>query len=86
MALIPVEELSVLKPASEAKSVSQSALDSQQIMTVAHQINTAANTASTHVVYYGDLREATKKSLKDNGYKISQVPQQIGCAYKISWE
>lgn len=68
MALIPQEELTTLKSADAVKAVASTAVATQEEMSVAHLINTAANTGSTWVVCNRPISETLVTKLKSMGY------------------
>lgn len=70
MALIPIEEISELKPASDVKDVADTALDLIEEGQVARAINLAANTGEHSVVWEHPLSDTLRKKLNEKGYTI----------------
>lgn len=68
MALIPQEQLTTLKAASDVLSVATTAVATQEEMSVAHLINSAANTGLTYVVCNRPISEELITKLKSMGY------------------
>lgn len=73
MSLVKREDMTTLRPASEAKATAATAEDDLQIQSIAYLINEAANTGLYRVVYQQHLRENVKKTLESNGYTIKYV-------------
>ena len=92
MALIPVEEKNTLKPASEVKSVADTAAVDQQLSAVAYQINTQANTGAYSTMWSGtELLEDVKSELEGQGYIVKPIKASLNRdsalpQYVISWE
>lgn len=70
MSLVNKDEMTALRPASEARSTAQTAEDEIQLMAVAFAINQASNTGEYRVEFQEQLRDAVKSELESNGYKI----------------
>ena len=70
MALIPQDELTTLQAASAVKSVAESAALDQERMSVAHAINSAANTGETRTILNRRLSAAMITELETNGYVL----------------
>lgn len=68
-----IENLTQLVPAATAKSTALSAERDIQLKTVAHAINTAANTGCTEVKINQPLLDEVKTELETNGYKVYPV-------------
>lgn len=86
MSLIPQEELTTLKAASAVKTISENAEADQQIMTIAYQINTAANTGATSILFMNALLPATKAALTSKKYTIKPIGSNVPCDhFEISW-
>ena len=86
MSLIPKDEITQLKRASEVKSVAESAKDDFQLAAVAAAINNAANTGETSTIFEQKLTESVRSTLESRGYEI----QYFGVAdptrmVKIDW-
>ena len=71
MSLIPQDELTTLKAASAVKTVAESAALDQERMSVAHAINSAANTGETRTIINRRLSDAMKSELKTQGYTLT---------------
>lgn len=70
MSLVNKEDMTKLRPASEARSTAETAEDEIQLMAVAYAINNASNTGQYKVQFQEQLRDATKSALESNGYRI----------------
>ena len=88
MALIPQDELTTLKAASAVKTVAESAALDQERMSVAHAINSAANTGETRTIINRRLSDAMKSELETNGYvlKYNVAKANVVDEVCISWE
>lgn len=84
MALIPNDELTILKPASELLAVSVSAEADAQLKSIAYQLNSAANTGETSIQHEGRLLDEVVKKLKEHGYALT-VKHAGGIGYIISF-
>nr|DAK99499.1 MAG TPA: hypothetical protein [Caudoviricetes sp.] len=87
MSLIPREELTTLKSASEVRSVAESAYEIHEEMSIAHDINTAANSGEKSVAVVRKLSESIISKLKSNGYTITDASENYPEPYcfVISW-
>lgn len=87
MSLIPREELTTLKFASEVRSVAESAYEIHEEMSIAHDINTAANSGEKSVAVVRKLSESIISKLKANGYTITDASENYPEPYcfVISW-
>lgn len=87
MSLIPREELTTLKSASEVRSVAESAYEIHEEMSIAHEINTAANSGEKSVAVVRKLSESIISKLKANGYTITDASENYPEPYcfVISW-
>lgn len=87
MSLIPREELTTLKSASEVRSVAESAYQIHEEMSIAHDINTAANSGEKSVAVVRKLSESIVSKLKANGYTITDASENYPEPYcfVISW-
>ena len=88
MSRIPQDELTELKSATAVKGVSATAIAELEEMSVAHLINTAANTGEYQAVYNRPISEALRTKLKGQGYTLSE-PAPIarpGDETIISWK
>ena len=87
MSLIPREELTTLKPASDVRNVADSAYEIHEEMSVAHDINTAANSGEKSITIVRKLSENLESKLKAKGYTITTAsenyPEPYCCV--ISW-
>lgn len=70
MALIPIEEISNLKSASEVKSVADTALDIIEEQQVAKLINIAANAGQHSAMWQHDMSDELKTKLESMGYTV----------------
>ena len=70
MSLIPQDELTTLKNASEVYAVSEDAELEQETNAVAYAINSAANNGNTSVLINHKLSDALAATLKEKGYKF----------------
>lgn len=73
MSLVPKDQMTILRSASEAKATAQSAEDEIQLQAVAYAINNASNTGQYEVVFQEKLRDATKSELEAKGYTIKYI-------------
>ena len=68
MALIPQDQLTTLKSAADVMSVASTAVATQEEMSIAHLINSAANTGCTFVVCTKPISAELVEKLKSMGY------------------
>lgn len=83
------EDLTVLRPASELALLAADAEKIQELNSVAHQCNCAANTGLTELTWSRSLFAETIAELKAQGYKVTEVTDHIaveGSMYIISWK
>lgn len=87
MSLIPREELTTLKSASDVRLVADSAYEIHEEMSVAHDINTAANSGEKSVTVVRKLSESIISKLKADGYEITDSSENYPepYCYVISW-
>lgn len=87
MSLIPREELTTLKPASDVRNVADSAYEIHEEMSVAHDINTAANSGEKSITIVRKLSENLESKLKAKGYTITTASENYPepYCYVISW-
>lgn len=87
MSLIPREELTNLKPASDVRNVADSAYEIHEEMSVAHDINTAANSGEKSITIVRKLSENLESKLKAKGYTITTASENYPepYCYVISW-
>lgn len=85
MALIERDKLNQLIPASEAKAVSETALDAINLAQVAYAINTAANTGETQTVVMTQMTDNTKEQLNAKGYKVNYKLTGAQPTLVVSW-
>lgn len=87
MSLIPREELTTLKPASDVRNVADSAYEIHEEMSVAHDINTAANSGEKSITIIRKLSENLESKLKAKGYTITTASENYPepYCYVISW-
>lgn len=87
MSLIPREELTTLKPASDVRNVADSAYEIHEEMSVAHDINTAANLGEKSITIVRKLSENLESKLKAKGYTITTASESYPepYCYVISW-
>lgn len=87
MSLIPREELTTLKPASDVRNVADSAYEIHEEMSVAHDINTAANSGEKSITIVRKLSENLESKLKAKGYTITTASENYTepYCYVISW-
>ena len=81
-----IENLTQLVPAATAKATAINAEKDIQLKTVAHAINTAANTGCTEVKFNQPLLDEVKAELEGQGYKVYTVgladPDKV---WMITW-
>ena len=70
MSLIPKEEMTELKTASDVKAVADSAIADQREMEAAYLINSAANTGLHTAVWAKEMPEDLKSTLEGKGYQV----------------
>jgi len=68
--LIPSDEMTTLKPASEVKTIADEAEEILEQQSVAYLINEAANTGSHMVVWSKSISDELKQVLEGQGYKV----------------
>lgn len=87
MSLIPREELTTLKSASDVRNVANSAYEIHEEMSVAHDINTAANSGEKSITIVRKLSENLESKLKAKGYTITTASENYPepYCYVISW-
>lgn len=87
MSLIPREELTTLKSASDVRNVADSAYEIHEEMSVAHDINTAANSGEKSITIVRKLSENLESKLKAKGYTITTESENYPepYCYVISW-
>jgi len=88
MSRIPQDELTTLKAATAVKTVAEGAVAELEEMSVAHAINTAANTGAYEVVYSKPISAALKTKLAGQGYVLSSPSPiaRVGDEVIISWK
>lgn len=87
MSLIPREELTTLKSASDVRLVADSAYEIHEEMSVAHDINTAANSGDKSVAIVRKLSENLRAKLEAHGYTVEDASENYPepYCYVISW-
>lgn len=87
MNMIDKDKLTTLISASEARSLSQSALISAESSTIAYAINNAVNTGETSVLYNNIISSSMMEKLESAGYLVEPFENTAkpGTQYKISW-
>ena len=78
--LIPIDEMDVLKSASEVKTVADAALQLQDEASAAHLINEAANTGQHMALWRRPMSDALKQTLEGQGYKVTRRAAGEGTA------
>ena len=88
MTRIKPEDMNKLIAATDAKTVSSTAMTDLEEMSVAACINSAANTGETMAQYSHPISDVLKTKLEGQGYKLIQpVPIAApGSAWIISWK
>ena len=88
MSRIPQDELTTLKAASAVNTVAEGAIAELEEMSVAHLINTAANTGEYRAVYSKPISDALRTKLTGMGYKLSEPAPlaKSGDETIISWD
>ncbi len=88
MTRIKPEDMTTLQAASTVKTVAEGAVAELEEMSVAHLINTAANTGEYRAVYSKPLSAALKTKLEGQGYTLtSPAPMaKLGDETIISWD
>ena len=87
MDMIDKDKMTTLISASEARSLSQSALISAESSTIAYAINNAVNTGETSVLYNNIISSNMIEKLESEGYLVEAIKNTAvpGTQYKISW-
>ena len=88
MSLVNKDEMTQLRPASEATQTAKTAEDDIQLQAVAFAINQASNTGLYRVIFQEALRENVKSQLESNGYTVRQADMRAydqGKNVEISW-
>lgn len=88
MSRIPQDEMPILKPATDVKTVASTAVADMEEMAVAAMINNAANCGEYSVVCPRPISAALQTKLTSNGYTLTQ-PAPIarpGDCWIISWK
>ena len=70
--LIPIDEMTTLKSASEVKAVADEAISIHEQQSVAALINQAANSGQHSVIWNRPMTDELKKVLEGQGYKITK--------------
>lgn len=70
--LIPMDELTVLKSASEVKAVADEAVQIIEQQTMAAAINSAANTGQHSITWSKPISDALKAVLEGQGYTVTK--------------
>lgn len=70
MALVDKDHMTILRPASEAKSTAETAEDDIQLMALAHAINSASNCGEYRTVFQENIRAKNKEELESKGYTL----------------
>ena len=78
-----MDELTELKQATEVKTVADSAVQTQEEQSVAHAINTAANTGQHCITWSKSLSKETITLLESKGYQV--VPNDRAADPSYSW-
>lgn len=79
--LIPTDQISTLKPASEVKAVADDADKIHEEQGVARLINLAANVGQHSAIYKHPMSDDLLKVLKGQGYKVTKMSPEF--MYKI---
>ena len=69
--LIPIDEITQLKSASDVSTVANEAVKIIEEETVAAAINTAANTGAHSITWSKTLSDELIKTLESQGYKVT---------------
>lgn len=88
MSRIPQEDLTTLQAASAVKTVAETAVAELEEMSVAHLINTAANTGEYSAVCSRPISETLRTKLEGQGYTLSEPAPlaKPGDETIISWK
>lgn len=70
--LIPMDELTILKSASEVKAVADEAVQIIEQQTMAAAINSAANTGQHSITWSKPISDALKAVLEGQGYTVTK--------------
>lgn len=88
MSRIAPEDMTTLQAASDVKTVAEGAVAELEEMSVAHLINSAANTGEYEAVYSKPISAALKTKLEGQGYTLT-APAPLaksGDVTIISWK
>ena len=77
MALIPQNELTELKNAASVLAIAKTAVATQEEMSIAHLINSAANTGCTFVVSTKPISKELVEKLPDDFFKSKLQQENI---------
>lgn len=73
MSLVPKDEMTTLRSASDSRTTAQTAEKDIQIQAIAYAINTAANTGLTETLFQSQLVDGVKEELESKGYTVRFV-------------
>lgn len=73
MSLVPKDEMTTLRSASDSRATAQSAEKDIQLQAIAYAINTAANTGLTETMFQSKLLDGVKDELEGKGYTVRFV-------------
>lgn len=68
--LTPIAELDILKSASDASSIADTAIEEQDEKVAAYIINTMANTGAHRLLYNHHMSDTLKATLIGKGYVV----------------
>lgn len=85
---VELQDMAKLIPASEAKSIAESAELYHELAALAHLINQAANTGEKQVWVNTPISDDAKKELEGQQYKVESVKESAkkDSQYIISWK
>lgn len=73
--LIPISEISVLRPASEVKAVADEAMQIIEKESIARLINIAANSGQHSAIWEHPMSAEVKTLVEGQGYRVTRVPR-----------
>ena len=85
--LIPIEDISTLKSASEVREVAKEAESLHTKAAVARLINLAANTGLNVAIWEHPMDDTIKTLLEGQGYAVTKVKHSASrdSQYRIEW-
>lgn len=87
MSLVPKDEMTTLRSASDSRDTAETAEKEIQLKAVAFAINSAANTGEFRTVFQGTLIDDVRSELESNGYELKDCGSiNVDSKVVISWK